>query len=518
MPPPSGAFLDDGPASARELFAGLAETGDGFALAELEVLVNAGRIRDLTVTYSDPTMQRLFPGLRPGARLSQLLPPGQLHRTLWRVWSEERHRLLLDNRSGDYPALLTGVVLELVQVRDGTRVLWLATDRSEREHWYARAKAATAALQEELVAAQSRMLRAAGQLFELAVAWTVIREDGEGVDAVVTYLNQAAQDCLEGRVRVGMRLSQLLPADALQSAVHLFAGVLEDDPGGGGPAGAGFERVFGPDDFAVHLLRVSHGRVRLFALDVDTVVGLVLDESELADAAAQARQALLRLARSRDDEGRFLAARLHDGPLQAQLSARWILEEAHALLDGPAADLVGRAQVALDTAEATLRAEIFALSPPSLETTGVFVAIAELAERLRSDQCEVLMTLDGDSRLARADETLLVRCIQELLRNADYHAGASVVTVSATADDEVVSVTVADDGTGFDPEDPEVWSGRTHFGLSSCRLLLERAGGGLALTSGGDGTVVRCWLPQPTIAVRQRGYGSAPGYRQDSTA
>jgi signal transduction histidine kinase len=81
---------------------------------------------------------------------------------------------------------------------------------------------------------------------------------------------------------------------------------------------------------------------------------------------------------------------------------------------------------------------------------------------------------------------VLLRVMAEALRNAARHGHADCVSVALTADP--LSLTVADDGCGFDP-DEVVTRG---FGLTSMRERAEGAGAAYALTSGpGKGSRVQ---------------------------
>jgi signal transduction histidine kinase len=479
-------------ASACEL-----EPGLGCCITKM--VIADGHLTDLEVVAADATMARLMPGLAPGVRGSQLLPPDRLHGALWQVWSHQQLRITNDNRDNAAPELLSGAVFEAVQLVAGTTVVWLALDHSQRQHWQDRAMEATEAATEAARISSEQLLRITDQLFDLLVTWTLVRDgDGTIIDAVISHLNEAAHTLVARPVQVGRRISELVAPQYLAAVLgYLAHHTTTTDVD---------SRVFGPDDLEVHLVQALHGRVRVFGTGPDTVMALFTDDTALTEVAAQARHTLQRLARTRDDEGRRLAARLHDGPLQALAATRWRVETAAAELSDVAYETLLAVQASLDTIEEALRAEIFTLSPPSLETTGVFVAIAELAERCRTTDRDVTVVLNGESQLGRDDETLLVRCVQELLRNIDQHTRSTTVGVDVTANATAVTVTVVDDGDGFDASDPSVWLGREHFGLSSCKLLLELAGGGMWVESApGQGTRSVCWLPQP-----QLGAGAGP--------
>ena len=482
----------------------------GLGCSVARMVVAGGRLVDLEVLAVDPTMQRLIPGMAPGVRVSQLLTPERLNLTLWRVWSHKRLRRSIDNRDNAVPEMLSGAVFDAVQLVAGSLVVWLSVDHSHQQHWQERALQAATAAQETVKAATDQLTRVAEQMFDVLIVWTLVRDQNGAVsDAVIAELNRAAAQLVAGPVRVGRRLSQLVAPQYLQLVLDHFEQLTR--------SGDVDARVFGPDDLEVHLIQALHGRVRLFAAGTDTIMAIFADDTALTEAATQARRTLHRLAQVRDDEGRRLATVLHDGPLQALTSARWELEAARGEVNGAAGEALRRAQASLDNAEMALRAEIFSLSPPSLDRTGVFVAIAELAERVRTDARDVSVTLDGESRLSRADETLLVRCVQELLRNIDQHTTATQVGVRVVADDQVVCVTVTDDGDGFDASNPAVWLGREHFGLASCKLLLELAGGGMWVESAADsgaGTDASCWLPQAgdDSVVSLPGAGQVPAH------
>jgi two-component system NarL family sensor kinase len=86
--------------------------------------------------------------------------------------------------------------------------------------------------------------------------------------------------------------------------------------------------------------------------------------------------------------------------------------------------------------------------------------------------------LDDDVRI------LLFRDVRELLINVVEHARAHKVKVSIKRLGEQISVTVEDDGVGFDPAEVTLMAaGKGEFGLFSIRERLERSGGHLEIES-----------------------------------
>jgi signal transduction histidine kinase len=87
----------------------------------------------------------------------------------------------------------------------------------------------------------------------------------------------------------------------------------------------------------------------------------------------------------------------------------------------------------------------------------------------------------------------LWRVAEEALSNALRHAGASAVTVRVEMEDGDggrTVLSVADDGTGFDPEARSIASRR--LGLVSMRERIEALGGTFEIVSApGRGTTVK---------------------------
>ncbi len=92
-------------------------------------------------------------------------------------------------------------------------------------------------------------------------------------------------------------------------------------------------------------------------------------------------------------------------------------------------------------------------------------------------------------------ELQLLRIVQEALTNVRKHAGATHVAVQIRKTDDAVTVTVTDNGTGFDPEAHDR-TGYPRFGLATMRERAEAVGGRLAIRSQpGQGATVQVEIP-----------------------
>ena len=88
--------------------------------------------------------------------------------------------------------------------------------------------------------------------------------------------------------------------------------------------------------------------------------------------------------------------------------------------------------------------------------------------------------------------------VQEAVNNARRHAQASVIQVTIEfADNHHVTITVEDDGIGFDMEALQAeWIDRESFGLMSMKERIELLDGEFLVTSvAGEGTRITAKVP-----------------------
>jgi signal transduction histidine kinase len=189
-----------------------------------------------------------------------------------------------------------------------------------------------------------------------------------------------------------------------------------------------------------------------------------------------------------------LALDLHDAVSQKLFGLVLTAEAAATLLDrdpGAAREQLERIGTLAHQALDELRSLILELRPPDLARDGLCVALRKHVDVLRGLHGVPieLEVDDGVSAGARRDPEVL-RIAQEALQNALRHAGATHVGVRLGARDGMLALEVSDDGSGFEPDDPELRSRR--LGLTSMEERAQRLGGRLEIRSApGTGTVVR---------------------------
>jgi signal transduction histidine kinase len=210
-----------------------------------------------------------------------------------------------------------------------------------------------------------------------------------------------------------------------------------------------------------------------------------------------------RLAAAEAERGRW-ARELHDETLQALGSLRLVLSAARRGKNPETmATGIDQALEQLDLDITTLRALITELRPAALDQLGLEPALRALVDRaIRGGldvDARIELAFEGDHdpvRLAAELETGVYRIVQEALANATKHGAASRATVAVVEEGGRVTVSIGDDGAGFDP-----LVATSGFGLAGMNERVELLGGEISVQSGsGQGTTVSVSLP-----VTQRG-------------
>ena len=119
---------------------------------------------------------------------------------------------------------------------------------------------------------------------------------------------------------------------------------------------------------------------------------------------------------------------------------------------------------------------------------------AETMAALAATTVETDLRAPGDL-LGDAQQTVVLRVVQEALQNVRKHARSTRTTIATRLDDGRWVVEVQDDGLGFDVGTVAT-RGRRNFGLQFMRERAELTGAALEVSSRPDaGTVVRLAIP-----------------------
>ena len=218
-------------------------------------------------------------------------------------------------------------------------------------------------------------------------------------------------------------------------------------------------------------------------------------ETEVDRRTEQLTELARHLQTAREDERNRLARDLHD-ELGALLTAAKLdvarLKSRLGLLTPEATDRLSHLNETLNSGIALKRRIIEDLRPSSLSNLGL-VAALEILTREFSDRSniDVQCTLET-VRLKPSAELMVYRLVQEAITNIAKYADAKRVEVILATRDQRVTITVTDDGVGFDPT-----TRSAGHGLLGMRYRVESEGGRMLLSSTpGSGTRLEATLPQ----------------------
>jgi two-component system, NarL family, sensor histidine kinase DegS len=226
------------------------------------------------------------------------------------------------------------------------------------------------------------------------------------------------------------------------------------------------------------------------------------DMSLIAEPAGDnlATDVQMRIVEAQEAERGRLAQEVHDGPAQALTNAIFQVEYIERILDQD----VRLARTEIRFLRDLLRRElgdvrnfITQLRPPLLDQLGLDGAIAD-AVAMMAALTGLLIEADLVARtdvLSEAEQTVVLRVVQEALQNVRKHAAATRVTVASRMTGPEWILEVRDDGRGFDIGAVAA-RGRRNFGLQFMRERAELIGARFEVRSRpAGGTVVVLAIP-----------------------
>jgi PAS domain S-box-containing protein len=223
---------------------------------------------------------------------------------------------------------------------------------------------------------------------------------------------------------------------------------------------------------------------------------------ELADtreAQAELRAFVSLIIQAQEDERARIAGDLHDSTVQTLTAIARRLQTLALQAPDPAGALRSELTLLADAAQAEadeVRRLSRNLRPSVLDHLGLAAGLEQLAADLRVQHYEVTLHVDGDAaRLPDHARTALFRIAQEALTNVRRHSMARSVGIHLSLGGRDVTLSVADDGHGFDAAAPRPGPS-AHMGLAGMRERATILGGTLEVFSRlGGGTRIVAQLP-----------------------
>lgn len=200
------------------------------------------------------------------------------------------------------------------------------------------------------------------------------------------------------------------------------------------------------------------------------------------------------IVQAQERERMDMAREIHDGPLQDVTA---LLQQLHMIDDKERQSArIQRTEKIAKSVVRELRALCDELAPPWMDL-GFTEALTELSERL-SQAYDVQVSADYDDEIRELDignEKILslLRIIQEAVSNAVRHGKADEINIAVHKDDDVLTLEISDNGSGFDSVNinHETLRVEGHRGLASMTERMSLMKGKLKIESkSGEGTKI----------------------------
>jgi signal transduction histidine kinase len=261
---------------------------------------------------------------------------------------------------------------------------------------------------------------------------------------------------------------------------------------------------------------LSSFRVKLFLLLVLTVMGgsvlatvsllrlLRLEResqrrfAEVLSTREELQRLSAQLVSAQEDERRRISRELHDEVGQLLSAAVFGLGNARsALKNGDTARALHELQVVEEMTErnaSVVRNISLLLRPTMLDDLGLIPALKWLAREMsRTGPIAVDVAADAFADdLPEEHRTCIFRIVQEAIRNASRHSGATQVRIYLNEHAGRIRLSIQDDGKGFNPREER------GLGILGIQERASRLAGSLEVDSKpGGGTIVTFDLPLP---------------------
>ncbi|MEO6830579.1 MAG: tetratricopeptide repeat protein [Chitinophagaceae bacterium] len=209
----------------------------------------------------------------------------------------------------------------------------------------------------------------------------------------------------------------------------------------------------------------------------------------------QQEEATRAILNAEETERIRIAKDLHDGVGQMMSAAKMNLSafEQHAAFKNPTdQNALARIISLVDESCNEVRAVSHNMMPNALLKNSLAAAVREFINQIDQRKLKVHLYTEGlENRLDQNTETILYRIIQECVNNVMKHAKANTLDISLIKEASEITVTVEDNGLGFDSKiQPE------GIGLKNIRTRVEYLRGSVDFSSEkGKGTLVALHFP-----------------------
>jgi two-component system NarL family sensor kinase len=240
------------------------------------------------------------------------------------------------------------------------------------------------------------------------------------------------------------------------------------------------------------LIRNIHAKQKLSeqrdALQQQKIVELQKDkEIVLANA----------VVKSQEEERSRIAKDLHDGVGGMLSGIKLTLNtmKGNVMMSQEQAQVFERSLDMIDHSIKELRHVSHNLMPETLVKFGLSAALKDFSDFINQSNAikAIFQQVGTERRLDANAELLIYRIVNELINNALKHANASEIIIQIHFESQMLTLTIEDNGKGFDKEILKVSKG---LGWANIKSRVDYLGGTLDVnTSPGQGTAISITIP-----------------------
>lgn len=215
------------------------------------------------------------------------------------------------------------------------------------------------------------------------------------------------------------------------------------------------------------------------------------------ELAQKQEEATIAILEAEERERSRIAADLHDGVGQLLSAALLNLNQVNKFIqkgEVPKEGSMGNAISLVKDSYNEMREISHQMMPNALLKAGLGYSIREFINKVDHERLNISLDIVGmNERMDQQTEILLYRCVQEAVNNVIKHAEADKLSIQLVKDQEGISVSIEDNGKGFEV------SGKQHdegIGLKNMRSRVSLLKGTLEVDSVvGKGTLLMIYIP-----------------------
>ncbi len=181
-----------------------------------------------------------------------------------------------------------------------------------------------------------------------------------------------------------------------------------------------------------------------------------------------------RIIEAEEAERKRIAGDLHDGVGQLFSTVKMNLETLieRFIVSQPDANILAEKTMAMvDESCIEVRSIAHQMMPNALIKSGLVSAVRDFVNKIHSERLKISVETKGiNERLETSVETVLYRVIQESVNNVIKHANATTLDILLLCDDREITVTIEDNGKGFDTNEQSQFKG---IGLKNMTSRVE---------------------------------------------